>query len=162
MNYIIDGFNLAFIIENISQTIKNGNTEKAISQLLHFVQTTLYGRSTKIIIVFDGQNDNQPKKIKHSGIDILFSIKPQTADDLIRNFIRKTNNIQNWTVVSSDNEIIYTAKDHGAKTMKSLDFINLKKRNSVKNTFEKENDKKNPENIDVDYWREIFNSGKSE
>jgi len=162
MNYIIDGFNLAFKIENISQTIKNGNTENAISLLIHFVQAILNKRSSKIIIVFDGQDDNQPKKIKHSGVDILFSKKPQTADDLIRNFIRKTNNIQKWTVVSSDNEIIYTAKDHGAKTMKSVDFINLKKRHSAKDTFEKENEKRNPENIDVDYWREIFNSGKSE
>ena len=162
MNYIIDGFNLAFKIQNISQSIKNGNIGKAITQLVHFVNSKVNISTSKVIIVFDGQDDNQPKKAKLNGVDILFSKKPQSADDIVRDFVRKTDNINNWTIVTSDNEIIYTAKDHGAETMKSSDFINMKKKATSKERFETEKNKRNPENIDVDYWREIFNSGKSE
>ena len=162
MNYIIDGFNLAFKIESIAQSIKIGDTNKAIKQLIFFVQSRLSGKNSKIIIVFDGQDNNQPKKTSYNGASILFSKKPQTADDIIRDFIRKTHQIKNWIVISSDNEIIYTAKDHGAKTMKSVDFIKIQKTNSAKNDLSIEKEKSDPENIDVDYWRKIFNSGKNE
>lgn len=162
MNYIIDGFNLAFKIESIAKSIKNGDTNKAIKQLIYFVQSRLNSKGSKVIIVFDGQENHQSKKSSFNGASILFSTKPQTADDIIRDFIRKTSHIKKWTVISSDNEILFTAKDHGANTMKSVDFINMRKKNGNKNNSSIEKEKNNPENIDVEYWQEIFNSGKKE
>jgi len=162
MNYIIDGFNLAFKIDHISQTIKDGNTEKAITQLIYFVRSLCNKKNVKIVFVFDGRDVYQSKKVKHNGVDILFSKKPQTADDIIRNLIRKTKNKDTWTIVSSDNEIIYTAKDHGIKIIKSDDFKNIQTINSSERMLQKEKDMRNTNNIDIDYWRKIFNSGKNE
>ena len=161
MNYIIDGYNLAFVTDTISQTLKKGDTEIAIKQLIHYVRSVVNKKNSKVIIVFDGPNDSQPKKLREGSVDILFSKKPQTADDIIRTFIRKTANKSKWTVVSSDNEIIFTAEDHGVNTMKSSQFKDLKiKQAKSKKSLGIEN-KSNPNNIDVNYWKEIFNSGKN-
>ena len=158
MNYIIDGYNLAFKISAIAPNLKKGQTDLAIKQLTQFVRSRIKNRKNKIIIVFDGRNMQGQLQSQISGIKLMFSHKPQTADDIIRDFIRKTPNIENWYVVSSDNEIIFTAQDHGAKTLKSTEFL--------KQTFagkksenQLSNKKTNPENIDVEYWRKLFESG---
>jgi len=163
MNYIIDGFNLAFVVKNITGTIKEGATEKAIRQLIHFVRSAINIQNSKVIIVFDGADDNQPKKIKDGAITILFSKKPQTADDIIRNFIRKTANKDQWTVVTSDNEILFTARDHGMQIIQSATFKNMEKQKERDTSnSEMEKSKHNPDNIDLDYWRDIFNAGQNE
>jgi predicted RNA-binding protein with PIN domain len=160
MHYIIDGYNLAFKIENIYKTINQGQTQKAISQLVHFVRSVLNKKNSKIIIVFDGQTTNPFDKQEYPGVEVIFSKKPQTADDIIRNFIRNTANKNKWTVISSDTEIIYTAKDHGAKSITADNFLKMKSTTPKKDTLKSIELKRNPDNIDMDYWRKIFNSGK--
>ena len=160
MNYIVDGYNLAFKIEQSSQKLKDGQTDLVIKQVVHFVKTGIKNQRSKIIIVFDGQASTRPSKSSYRGISLLFSKRPQTADDIIRNFIRKTKNIGKWTVVSSDNEILFTAQDHGAQTMKVTEFIQMRNKllpgqRKLSGNFNKQN----PQNIDVEYWRQLFNSG---
>ena len=162
MNYIIDGYNLAYTIKAITPILKDGNTEKAIKQLIHFVQSATSHQTGKTIIVFDGQDDIHPQKIKQGPIEILFSKKPQTADDIIRNLIRTSVHKDKWTVVSSDLEIIFSARDHGVRSMKSEAFKNMKNKFSAKNSIKAHKDKINPDNVDVAYWQKIFNSGKDD
>ena len=154
MNYIIDGYNLGFKINSIATHIKSGNLDLAIQKLTQFVRTCIKDPKSKVLIVLDGQDSFNPKSINKAGIKLVFSKKPQTADDIIRDFIRKTKQLKNWCIVSSDNEIIYTAKDHGARTMKSIEFTNLKKKS--KSLSEQYKKKTNPQNIDLDYWRSVF------
>lgn len=162
MNYIVDGYNLAFKIEQSSQNIKDGQTALVIKQVVHFVKSGIKDQRSKTIIVFDGKETNQPSKTSYFGVTLLFSKKPQTADDIIRNFIRNTKNIDKWTVVSSDNEILFTAQDLGAHTLKATDFIRM--RNKLlqgKQKLSGNFNKQNPQNIDVEYWRKLFNSGNN-
>ena len=161
MNYIIDGFNLAFKIPNIAQNLIKGQTGLAIKQLTHFVQNKIKNSKSKIIIVFDGRGPHGQTQTQASGIELIFSHKPQTADDIIRDFIRQTDKIGNWSVVSSDNEIIFTAQDHGAKVIKSDEFLK-KELVSWKNKNQVRDNKTNPENVDVEYWRKLFESGNKE
>jgi len=156
MNYIIDGYNLAFKIAPIAQTIKSGNTDKAIRQLTNYVSQKLNSKNTRIIIVFDGKHNDGNNTITVPGAKLMFSKKPQTADDIIRNFVRTTNNIKLWTIVSSDNEIIYTAQDHGAQTLKSHDFIRITSKKKTTPMDSKE--KNNPQNVDIDYWKKMFDA----
>jgi len=161
MNYIIDGFNLAFKIVGIAPTLRNGQTDLAIKQLTQFVKSKLKSNKGKIIIVFDGRDLHRQTIPSIPGIKLLFSQKPQTADDIIRDFIRKTTNIENWFVVSSDNEIRFTAQDHGAKALKSTDF--LKQTFAQKKIENQMSQKKtNPDNVDVEYWRKLSESGNKE
>jgi predicted RNA-binding protein with PIN domain len=161
LNYIIDGFNLAFKITNIAPKLRKGQIDLAIKQLTQFVKSRIKNSKSKIIIVFDGRDNHGQSVTQLAGIKLLFSRKPQTADDIIRDFIRKTQNIEKWYVVSSDNEIIFTAQDHGAKAMKSDDFLK-QTFTAKKNKNPISHEKSNPENIDVEYWRKLFEAGKKE
>lgn len=161
MNYIIDGFNLAFKIGSIATELKNGNIDLAIRKISQFVKSRISGNKNRIILVLDGHDDFRPEKSNQSGISIIFSKKPQTADDIIRDFIRTTKNIRQWCVISSDNEILFTAKDHGAQNMKSADFIRLtaKSKQDLPEAYSKKTD---PKNIDMDYWRSVFGTNEDQ
>ncbi len=155
MNYIIDGFNLAFKIDSIAPLIRKGALDAAIRQTALYVSKKLTGNKGRIQLIFDGQSHNKTGLPAVYGIQIRFSRKPQLADDIIREFIRSTPAISEWTVVSSDNEIKFTAQDHGAKAMTSEQFI----RYTPRKPRHKKNEKPGVENIDVDYWKNLFNTG---
>ncbi len=161
MNFIIDGFNLGFKINAIAPVLKSGQTDLAIKQIAQYVKKKLFTQSGRIIIVFDGRDFHGQAISQIAGIKLIFSRKPQTADDIIRKFIRETAQTRNWTVVSSDNEIRFTAQDHGAKVLKSTEFIGktFAKRKQGKSIS---NNKTNPENVDIEYWQKLFAEGTGE
>jgi len=163
MNYIVDGYNLAFKDEELSRMIKAGDTEKVISLLVSRVKRVIKEKSTRIVIVFDGKEGFYPKS-NYGRVEIKFSKKPQTADDIIRNFLRKIPNPKEWVVVTSDNEIIFTARDHGAQNIKSEQFLAepvKKQRRAKKNSGSTLSaEKYNPSDVDVEFWLKQFNGDK--
>lgn len=161
MNYIIDGFNLAFKISTIKSEIESGNIDVAIQKLIHFVRSRINMHGDRVILVLDGQEFSSGNSFNSPGVKIMFSKAPQSADDIIRNFIRNTNNIRKWCVVSSDNEILYTAQDHGAGRQKSADFIR-KTSDDTSDIPAAYSKKTNPTNIDLDYWRSVFGKDDDE
>ena len=153
MNYIIDGFNLGHKLPAAAIWLKKSETERAIPIILNFIRAALPG-TAKIIVVFDGKAGVFPAMSHPPGIQVKFSRKPQTADDIIRKFIREETEPKNWTVISSDNEIIYTARDMGAYVLSAKQFAS--QTNSKKTPVENL-EKYQPENIDVDAWLKLFN-----
>jgi predicted RNA-binding protein with PIN domain len=160
---IIDGYNLAHKIPQIAQWIKKGDTEKAIRLLINWLLRGHAAGKSQIILALDGKRGYFNEQTYSAHIKLIFSRKPQTADDIIRNFIRNSNNPAELTIVSSDNEIIYTAKDHGAKSIKSEEFIRQQRTKSQnkKDAAEPIKEKYNPENIDMGYWLNLFGDDKS-
>jgi len=154
MNYIIDGYNLGHKIPSASNWLKKGETEKAIPIILNHIQAMLL-RSGEIIVVFDGKSGVFPAAQYSSRIRVKFSRKPQTADDIIRTFIRNQAHPENWTVISSDNEIIYTARDMGAKVQSAKQFAAPP---SSKSSGSEISEKYQPQNVDVDEWLKLFNA----
>jgi predicted RNA-binding protein with PIN domain len=155
---IIDGYNLAHKHPQLSPWLKKGDTEKTIRLLINWLLQIPNAKSRQIILALDGKRGFFNEHNYSANIKLIFSQKPQTADDIIRNFIRNANNPSEITVVSSDNEIIYTAQDHGAKSIKSEIFIREqnKKPAAQKSSSTPNSEKYNPENIDVDYWLKQF------
>ena len=155
MNYIIDGFNLGHKIPNAASLLKKGETEKAIPIILNHISARLRGVDG-ITVVFDGKSGATSTPHSYGKIRVKFSRKPQTADDIIRAFIRNEPNPKNWTVISSDNEIIFTARDMGALVLSATQFASpLNTPSKQKNDSEKYD----PQNVDVDSWLKLFNSG---
>ena len=153
MNYIIDAYNVGHKISAAAEWLSKGQTEKAIPIILSHIQSAL-PQAGEIIAVFDGKSGNLQSRFPSTRIKIKFSKKPQTADDIIRNFIRRQANPSNWTVVSSDNEIVYTARDMGAKVQTAQQFTNAK---TPKTRISENPEKYQPGNVDVDEWLKIFN-----
>jgi len=158
MNYIIDGYNIGYKLPNVAEHLKHGETDKAIQLILSYIRASL-SSTGKIIVVFDGKKGCFPNQSHPTGLTIKFSRKPQTADDIIRNFIRNQAHPKNWTVITSDNEIIYTAQDMGAKVLKTLKSDSSGKKGSGSTEYD---EKYHPQNVDVQEWLKLFEDGKSE
>lgn len=158
MNYIIDGYNLGHKLNNVAAYLKKGETDTAIQLILTYIHASL-SSAGKIIVVFDGKKGYFPNHHYPAGLTIKFSRKPQTADDIIRNFIRNQTHPKNWTVVSSDNEIIYTAQDMGAKVLKTLNSASAGKSGPRAVEYD---EKYQPQNVDVQEWLRLFEKGEND
>lgn len=161
MNYMIDAFNLGFKLPSAVPFLRRGDTEQAIKIILRFLQNKFSTRE-KVVAVFDGQQGIFPGFSGFHPIEIKFSKAPQKADDIIRNFLRKTKNAGAWTVITSDHEIINTAKAMGANFMTSESFISMRlspAKQQIKNKNEYEQ-KYNADHIDMDYWLKQFGKDK--
>ena len=156
-NYIIDGYNLGFKIPSIAKWINSGETDRAIELIKNFLINGLVSKSNQIILVFDGTSQHTGNNSKQGKLYVMFSKKPQTADDIIRQFIRSQKNASQWIVVSSDSEIRYTAEDMGAIVMTSENLIASLKQHRSKSQIQSNKEKYQPENIDINYWLKKFN-----
>ncbi len=154
MNYIIDGYNLGHKLPAAAGWLKKGETEKALPLILNYIRAVL-PVTAKIIVVFDGKTGIFPALQNPAGIRVKFSRKPQTADDIIREFIRYETNPKSWTVISSDNEIIYTAQDMGAHVLSAKQFA---VRQNNKKAATENSEKYQPQNIDIEAWLKLFNA----
>jgi len=159
--YIIDGFNLAFKIPSIAALVRSGQVEQAVRQVILFVRQNLQQSASEIRIVFDGRHGINANTDSTGNIKIIFSKKPQTADDVIRGFLHRTHEAKAWIVVSSDQQILNTAKDMGAMAMKS-DLLGCKGKPNGSGKSANRSEKSNPMENDLDYWMDVFGETKSE
>ena len=161
MNYIIDGYNLGFAIPAIAEQISRDDTDQAIRSLIRYIQGFFPGRSGRVILVFDGVAESRGNNYNSGPIEVRFSKKPQTADDIIRGFVRKIKNARHWTVVSSDHEIRNTARDMGAAVQSSAEFLNRQGSAKKQRMSREISQKYNPGTVDMEYWLKVFGESGS-
>ena len=161
-NYLIDGYNLGHKIPEVVRLLQKKDFYAAIEWIIHTVQMCINTRRNRVIIVFDGKKGLFDYPRSASTIEVLFSRKPQEADDIIREILRKQTDASHWIVVSSDNEILKTARDLGANFIHSEAFYASSKTSDQKGLPKESRQKYNPNNVDVDYWMNLFGKDKSE
>jgi predicted RNA-binding protein with PIN domain len=150
---IIDAYNIIHRTSDLRSYLKN-NLEASREQLLHKLILFKKNKKLNITVVFDGNWAGQPSHTKRSGINILYSVPPKKADEVIKNLLQSRKNCRSITVVSSDNEIIGFAKSCKANTMRSEEFytkylIFADKFNSTEN-------EQNMSKAELEYWLELF------
>ncbi len=162
MNYIIDGYNLGFKIKTCAELLRKGDTERAIPLILNFISGRISSADKKVIVVFDGKPGVFPQLKGYSGIQIKFSKAPQKADDIIRSFLRKLKGPGNWCSVSSDNEIMTTAKAMGTRAIKAEEFLTQQKKSAdnIEQEHTEYKQKYDADNIDMNYWLRQFGEDK--
>jgi predicted RNA-binding protein with PIN domain len=158
-NYIIDGYNLAFKAPAIAALMRAGKIDQAVRQVILHAQKN-YAAAAQIIIVFDGRQGIPPEAETFGNIRVIFSKKPQTADDVIRAFLRNAADAPKWTVISSDHQIQNTAKDMGAVVLKSEQAWEPRKSQPTPRK-EVSGEKAKPTKVDLDYWLDVFGEKKS-
>ncbi len=161
INYLIDGFNVGFKDNTIAERLHKGDTERAIDLTLLRIRQRVR-KAGSIIVVFDGRKHVFNKPAGYSGIEIIFSKKPQSADDIIRQKLRNLSDPAVWLVVSSDHEIINTAKDLGARVLRSEEFLKTHPNSGSAESQTKNVEKYNPKDVNIDYWLEQFKRGNEE
>ncbi len=119
--YLIDGYNL--IRKNPAAFSSMNSLEKKREHLIKLLRSDPELKKSEITVVFDGTPAEFPReKLRTSRIRILFSAKPEEADDIIRDIVRKKATGGNLIVVSSDRVIQNSATVHGASVMNSENF----------------------------------------
>lgn len=120
---LIDGYNL---IRQSAQlkTFEAKSLELGRQALLRKLSAFQKTGSHRILVFFDAaKTDNfSVEEIKMGGIGVVFSEQNQKADELIIKKIRELGS--GSLVVSSDREIIASAKKEGAAFLSSPEFLN--------------------------------------
>jgi len=123
MQYIIDGHNLIGKLTDIS--LDDPNDEALLVQkLMGFVART----RRKCVVIFDHGLPGGASRMSTSGVKVLFAAHDERADDVIMRRIRKEKNPTMWTVVSSDNEVLDSARRHRLGALKSAEFAAILRR----------------------------------
>ncbi len=162
MNYIIDAFNTGYKIPAVARLIRGGQIEAAIDLLIHNIRLHLPGRGMRIILVVDGRPRGHSVPGQKSGVEIRYSRAPLKADHLIQDFIRREKRPADWTVVSADHEIQNTARDQGAAVITPGELLRAGPGSKKKKTDETGSEKPSATNIDVAYWKKLFEAGDDE
>lgn len=109
MHLIIDGYNLL----SAGGTLP-GHLEAARERLLRELATYRHRRNHAITVVFDGWQQGQPTEQREhrAGVHVIYSKRGERADQVIQRVAREYGS--DCAVVSSDHEIVNTARAYGA------------------------------------------------
>ncbi|MEP7219345.1 MAG: NYN domain-containing protein [Bacteroidota bacterium] len=114
--YVIDGYNVLHAATELKRTLDAFGIDKARGDLMNAIATFAERKKCDCIVVFDGVVDegNLSTRVR------VLSSRTRSADDIIREHARE--NGRNLVVVSSDLEIIGTARANMAMVVSARDF----------------------------------------
>jgi hypothetical protein len=120
---IVDGYNLLHKLPALSSLL-GCDLEQARERLVSQLAGYRAARNVRVTLVFDGRGPQaRPAGARlPSGVEVVYSRAPQTADDVIKRMLATERSPRACTVVTSDNSIILHARDFGAKVVSSAEF----------------------------------------
>jgi predicted RNA-binding protein with PIN domain len=151
MPYLIDGHNLIGSIPDIH--IDDPEDEL---QLIHLLSNFLKNVRKSGTVYFDRRGPGAPRELKSGRLKVIFTTSPNTADLAIKNKLhRLKGEARNYTVVSSDHEVMQAARNAGAHVLESHMF---KEHLDWSDVAQEENEKAegtlSPD--DVQFWQQMF------
>jgi predicted RNA-binding protein with PIN domain len=159
---IIDGYNLILAVRE--DFPGNLDLEGQREHLLRVLNSSQQLKKFRLIVIFDGRSEVKNLAPSSGRIRIIFSKGRKKADQIIQELVRKDPTPGQIEVVSSDREIQFTAKDHGAKVRESRDFwqqIRLKQNSKSGTGRNKTETDRSLSDREVREWLEIFKNKKS-
>lgn len=147
MPFLIDGHNL---IPNIKGLGLNDIDDER--ELLIILSEYFKSIRKKALVFFDKGSTAASSGVPSAFVRAHFVKPPLNADKALIHFLSTTKKAaKNYTVVTSDREIIAEAQRLGARPISSSDFAKtIKNRSNGKKDTEKQ-----PEN-DIEYWMKKF------
>jgi len=122
MHYYIDGYNWLFRIPKSRKSFEEKRKEfiKSIHRLVE-------GRSCLVTIVFDSSDSSRDisSKGNYDFLEIVFTLKKQTADAYIENAVENALRPKQITVVTLDRELQQKCLLRGANVATMEEFFNL-------------------------------------
>jgi predicted RNA-binding protein with PIN domain len=78
----------------------------------------------RVTVVFDrGLPGGRSHELSGGDVEVVFAATGRTADSILRARIRRTRNPRGLIVVTSDREVIATARARGAQVVRSEEFV---------------------------------------
>ncbi len=152
MPFLIDGHNVIAMLPDIDLADPHDEVK-----LLMRLRLWAWREDRQAVVVFDGGIPGGPsRELSRGGLEVVFAARGYTdADSIIHERLQRLPDPGNWTVVSSDHEVLDAAKMVGARAMTSQDFAEVLSAPPAEQRAEK------PEKIsaeDVAYWLDVFES----
>jgi len=152
MPFLIDGHNVIAAIDDID--LEDPDDE---AKLVVRLRAWAARERRRVIVVFDGGLPGGPSRdLSTSQVQVIFASRLHTnADRIIRGRLRRLKDPGNWTVVTSDHEILDEARRVHARVVHATDFAAWLERVPPASA--------KPESIsaaEVDAWLEVFGDGE--
>lgn len=151
MPIIIDGYNYIGAIGDIS--LSDIDKEE---KLVHKMSSVAAIIKNKITIVFDGQKNSiyrEGAKYKKGNINVIISSYNNSADDVIKKMINKSDHKRDLTIISSDREVYSYAIKKGSKAIHCREFEKQLQKDNLKK------EKETPHKLsvhEIEYWLKEF------
>ena len=155
MPFLIDGHNVIAALQDID--LEDPDDEaKLVMKLRAWAARIRH----KAIVIFDGGIPGGPSPtLSSADVRVVFAARHHTnADRIIGERLKQLPDAGNWTVVSSDREVLDNARTAGARVITATDFAESFERSAVA-------EKEKPEAIssaEVEAWLEIFQESEEE
>ncbi len=152
MPYLIDGHNLIGQLPDIALDDPNDEA-KLVQRLIGFAART----RKKIVIIFDQGLPGGYSGLSTHSVKVIFAAAHQTnADKIMAERIRSIPDPANWTVVSSDREILSAAQTRGMRPMSAAQFAHSLRRPPTIAPDPSENPNPIIKPEDIDEWLRLF------
>jgi len=119
MHYLIDGHNLIAKMPDIA--MDDPNDEALL--VLRLRSWAAGSRKRLITVIFDrGLPGGRSRFLSSSRLNVIFAPEGQTADALLINRIQKAGNAAEYTLVSSDQQVLSAARTRRMKSISAEEF----------------------------------------
>jgi predicted RNA-binding protein with PIN domain len=153
MSYLIDGHNL---IPKLGLHLDSPDDEMELVALLQ--EFSRLSRNA-VEVYFDGAPASQARTQKLGLVTAHFIRIGTTADSAIRAFLQKAGRAaRNWTVVSSDHEVMNSAREVHSRVISSDEFASQLRKLSKSGSASNEERKLSSE--EVEDWLKLFGKHK--
>lgn len=114
---LVDGYNLLGAFGALF-----GRLDSARDELLRDLAAYRHRKNHPITVVFDGWREGLSTEQREfrSGIEVIYSKRGEKADQVIQRLVRRYG--ADCAVVTSDREIVNTARSHGAFVLGAQEF----------------------------------------
>lgn len=157
MRYLIDGHNLIAQLPDIDLSDPDDEL-----QLVYKLRSFCARTHHRVTVIFDGGiPGGTATRLSNKAVTARFaSAEHLNADQILINELRRIKNVDAYTLVSSDNDIIETAREQGIKHLRTPAFIRLLVTAGVPKISTEKDDNPQVSPQEVDEWLRIFSNKK--
>lgn len=155
MPYLIDGHNVIAALPDLGLDDENDEA-KLVLKLRGFAARA----KTKCTVIFDSGLPAGASSLSTGAVKVVFASGQSSADAVIGRRISQIRDAGNWTLVSSDREIVGHARRQGMRLLSSAEFARRLRgddgRKHQAAPLPSGPEKPNPSDDDTDHWLKQF------
>jgi len=121
MNWLVDGYNVILSDDKLRKLVRGDNESGRQEFLSEIMQSRMFP-GDRVTVVFDGRFAASAVN-EADWLVVRFTARGETADDFIKREIAESSRRRSLNVVTDDHAILDYARECGAATTRSADFI---------------------------------------
>lgn len=137
-NFLIDGYNLLHALGLPSGKLGPHGLEKARGRLIGLIATSLRGQNASATLIFDAPRRKPKSEAEQfiEGLQILFAVNYQDADEMIEELIRKDAHPRQLAVVSDDHRVQKAAQRRRCEVVSCAVFLEMLEESRTRKTHQ--------------------------